>query len=247
MAPRPWDTLIDPSKVPLPPYRAGEFENKPQRQRTSFETQGAARMTDAQIRQILALYYGMAAFSDHCAGTVLTRLRELGLEDNTVVILTADHGDTMGRHRLMSKDYGFYEHAMRIPMIIRAPGRRRGVVHSDPVSGVDVFPTLCDLLELPKPSGLHGQSLLSRWEGKEHDPERPIVAGQGIPGKNRAIMLRTPRYKFTHYDDGGGELYDLDRDPNELDNRIDRPEYADVQARLKRQLEDSEQRYSRRS
>ena len=247
MVPRPYDTLVDPAKLALPPYRTGEFNNKPPRQRKSFETQGASRMSDAQLRQILAVYYGMASYSDYCAGLVLTRLRELSLDVNTVVVLLSDHGDTMGRHRFMSKDYAFYEPAMRIPLIIRAPGRRGGVVQSDPVSGVDVFPTLCDLMELPKPSGLHGQSLTGRWEGKEHDPERSIFAAQGVPGVNRAVMLRTSRYKFTRYDDGGSELYDLDRDPNELDNRVDHPDYSNTAAQLRRQLEEWERRYPSRS
>jgi arylsulfatase A-like enzyme len=118
-------------------------------------------------------------------------------------------------------------------------------VTADPVSGIDVFPTLCDLLDLPKPAGMHGQSLTGRWEGKERDPERTIFAAQGAPGKNRAAMLRTPRYKFTRYDDGGTELYDLAQDPNELDNRVDRAEYADTARRMKNQLDDWEQKYSR--
>jgi arylsulfatase A-like enzyme len=73
IVPRPFDTLIDPAKLALPPYRA-EFANKPNRQRTSFETQGASRMTDAQIRQILGVYHGMCAYSDMAVGRVLNRL-----------------------------------------------------------------------------------------------------------------------------------------------------------------------------
>jgi choline-sulfatase len=246
MVPRPFDTLVDPAKLALPPYRAGEFENKPRRQRQSFETQGASKMTDDQIRRILAVYYGMCAFSDNCIGLVLNRLRELSLDENTVVILVSDHGDTMGRHRFMSKDFGFYEPAMRIPMMVRAPGRRGGVVCSDPVSGIDVFPTLCDLMNLPKPEGIPGQSLVGRWEGKPGDPERAIFAAQGAPGKNRALMLRTPQLKFTRYDDGGRELYDLVRDPDELQNRFDDPSYARPLAELKAQVERWERQYPHR-
>src|SRR5262249_61955896 len=116
----------------------------------------------------------------HAVGSVLTRLEELGLDRNTVVILVSDHGDTMGRHRMMSKDFALYEPAMRIPMILRAPGNRpTGVKCHDPVSGVDVFPTLCDLLSLPKPAGIDGLSLVGRWEGKEPDPNRTIFAAEG--------------------------------------------------------------------
>ena len=246
MVPRPFDTLVDPAGLALPTYRPGEFANKPKRQRESFETQGASRMTDSQIRQILAVYYGMCAFSDHCLGLVLNRLRELNLDDRTVVILVSDHGDTMGRHRFMSKDFAFYEPAVRVPMIIRAPGRHGGVVHTDPVSAIDVFPTLCDLLEMPKPSGVPGQSLVARWDGKPGDPERPIFASQGVPGKNRAVMLRTPQYKFTRFDDGGSELYDLARDPDELDNCIDRADYARPLAELRARVERWERQYPHR-
>jgi iduronate 2-sulfatase len=104
----------------------------------------------------------------------------------------SDHGDTMGRHHFMSKDFAFYEPAMRIPMIIRCPNRKGGMMNSDPVSGIDVFPTLCDLIGLPKPSHIPGQSLVRRWEGEESDPERAIFSAQGTPGKDRAVMLRTP-------------------------------------------------------
>ena len=246
MAPRPFDTLVDPSSLDVPAYRAGEFANKPPRQRQSFETQGASRMTDAQIRQVLALYYGMSAYSDHAIGLVLSRLKELELDERTVVLLVSDHGDTMGRHRFMSKDFAFYEPAVRVPLLIRAPGRRRAIQISDPVSGIDVFPTLCDLMDLSKPDGLPGQSLVARWEGKASDAARPIFAAQGVPGRNRAVMLRTPRYKYTHYDDGGGELYDLERDPNELENRVDDAAYAAECRELIAETAEWERRYPHR-
>ena len=237
MVPRPYDTMFDPEKIALPVFRQGEFSTKPPRQQKSFETQGASKMTDMQIREALALYYGMCAYSDHAAGLVLTRLRELGLDKNTVVILVSDHGDTMGRHRMVSKDFGFYEPAVRIPMVIRAPGNRpRGVMRHDPVSGVDVYPTLCDLMDLPKPKTVDGVSLVGRWEGREAAPKRSILAAQGTAGTNRMAMLRTPEFKFTRYDDGGGELYDLKKDPDELVNRFDDPGYAAVRGRLSREL-----------
>jgi arylsulfatase A-like enzyme len=80
-------------------------------------------------------------------------------------------------------------------------------------------------------------ALVSRWEGKESNADRPIFSAQRTPGKNRAVMLRTPQYKYTRYDDGGSELYDLDRDPDELDNRVDSAEYAQILAQLKGQLD----------
>ncbi len=92
------------------PYRPGEFENKPRRQRQSFETQGASKMTDDQIRRILAVYYGMAAFSDVSVGLVLSRLREFHLDDNTVVILVSGSRRHDGAASLHEQGFqAFYE------------------------------------------------------------------------------------------------------------------------------------------
>jgi arylsulfatase A-like enzyme len=135
----------------------------------------------------------------------------------------------------------FYEPAIRIPLVIRAPGSRpRDTVCSDPVSGVDVFPTLCDLMGLAGPDRVQGQSLLKRWESRESSPARPIFSAQGTPGKNRAMMVRTPEYKYATYDDGGTEFYDLGRDPNELDNRVEDVNYRAIVGKLARQLSDWE-------
>jgi iduronate 2-sulfatase len=97
-------------------------------------------------------------------------------------------------------------------------------VKHDPVSGVDLFPTLCELMSLPAPpKDIDGESLITRWQGRESRPEREIVAGQGTPGSNRARMIRTQRYKYARYDDGGEEFYDLRQDPDELENRVSDP------------------------
>ena len=120
-------------------------------------------------------------------------------------------------------------------------------MNSDPVSGIDVFPTVCDLMGFPKPQDIAGQSLVARWEGKESNPDRVIFSAQGRPGKDRAVMMRTPHYKYTRYDDGGRELYDLERDPNELDNLIDSPTYVKTALQLKEQLDDWERRYPHRA
>src|SRR6516162_3081896 len=98
----------------------------------------------------------------------------------------------------------------------------------------------------PAPASIPGQSLVKRWDGKARNTDRSIFAAQGSPSKNRAVMLRTPRYKLTRFDDGGGELYDLARDPDELNNVIDLSEMAPVKADLQRQLEVWERQYPHR-
>jgi choline-sulfatase len=180
----------------------------------------------------------MCSYSDDALGQVMAKLKALDLERSTAIVLVSDHGDTLGRHRMMSKDFAFSEHAMRTPMIFAAPGESsaglpRGVVQKDPVSGVDVYPTLCEFMGLPAPGPIDGESLVSRWRGDVVRPNREILSGQGVPGKNRARMLRTPKFKSTRYDDGGEELYDLERDSDELENLVVEPKYAKMVAEFR--------------
>jgi arylsulfatase A-like enzyme len=149
-----------------------------------------------------------------------------------VIIYTADHGDCMGQHRIFTKGFGAYEPAMRIPLIIRAPGRlASGQRRSDAVSGVDVLPTMLECLNLPVPAGLHGRSVITP------QTPRPVFAGQNREGIDRIVMVRTDRWKLTRYDEGGGERYDCRGDPAELNNRIDDPSLSAVRADLTAQLE----------
>lgn len=232
MTPRPYDTMFDPDKLALPPYSKTEMETAHARLKSSWHTQGADRMTDRQIRETLALYYGMLALTDSYLGKVLDRIDELGLAKNTIVVYLADHGDTMGKHRMMSKDYAFFEPAVRIPMVFRGPGVAVNKVEQGPASGVDVFPTLTKMLGLAAPKSVHGRAL-----GGQVDPERVVFAAQGREGKDRAVMLRTRRFKLTRYDDGGGEMYDLERDPDELRNVIGDAAYLADRTKLVAMLE----------
>jgi arylsulfatase A-like enzyme len=136
---------------------------------------------------------------------------------------------------------------MRIPRVFRAPGERRRVITiADPVSGIDLFPTLLSLLRLPEVTALHGRSLVPYWEGRQSDPDRPIYAGQGYEGRDRMVMLRTPRFKLTRYDDGGNELHDLQSDPGELTNVYEDSRYKTSLNELSRQLDQWDRSYPHR-
>jgi len=237
VAPPPYDTLYRPSDLPLPPYREGEYDAKPAMQKRIWRETGADRFTDEQIRIILAHYYGLVTYSDMLVGKVLDKLAALGLDEKTVVLYTADHGDMIGTHRMFTKGFAFYEPAIRIPLIIRVPARLPRGARSDAlVSNVDFLPTTLELLGLPPASGLEGRSQVPVWRGSSRGRDA-IFAGEGYEGEDRLVMLRTRQWKLTRYDEGGGELYDLERDPNELHNVIANPKYAAVVRRLTRQLE----------
>ena len=240
--PAPYSSMYKPADLPMPPYRAGEYDEKPRRQKAAWQSQHADELDDAQIRTILAHYYGMISMTDRLVGRLVDRIAQLGLNDNTVVVYTVDHGDTMGHHRMFTKGFAFYEQSMRIPWIARAPGLPRGMRVDAPVSGIDMFPTMLELLGFPAPRGVHGRSLVPLWRGKERTAHEAIFAGQGFEGTTRLTMVRTPEWKFTRYDDGGAELYNLTDDPNELNNLIRRDRHAIVAKKLAEQLEDWDRR-----
>ena len=239
VVPRPYDTLYDPAKLALPAYRAGEYDEKPARQKRTWSTnQHADQLTDEQLKTILAHYYGMVSYTDHLVGQILDRVEALGLTGNTVIVYTADHGDTMGRHRMFTKGFAFYEPAVRVPWIIRTPlPLPRHKIVRQPASGVDILPTLLELLNLPPLTNLHGESMVPHWREDLPVTDRAIFGGQGFEGVDRAVMLRTQRWKLTRYDDGGWELYDRQKDPDELRSLHDDPAHQDIFAELKGRLE----------
>jgi len=90
---------------------------------------------------------------------------------------------------------------------------------------------------LPSPRNIHGRSLAPLWKGSEKSAHAEVFSGDNYEGLDRLVMMRTPEWKLTRYDDGGGELYNLADDPSELDNRIEDPKYAAVVQRLTKRLE----------
>jgi choline-sulfatase len=238
VVPEPYDTMYRPSDLRLPPYRNGEYDSKPAQQRRTWVETGAAELSDDDIRVILAHYLGMVSYTDMLIGRLLDRLSELQLDSNTTVIYMADHGDIMGCHRIFTKGFAFYEPAMRVPLIIRVSGGMPGGKRIDAVvSGIDLLPTMLELLNLPPERSLQGSSLVPLWQGVTQSVHDQVFAGQGFEGYDRLVMMRTPEWKLTRYDEGGGELYDLRKDPHELANLYEETKYASIRGKLTERME----------
>jgi arylsulfatase A-like enzyme len=243
VVPAPFDTMYPAAGLPMPPFRRGEFDRKPPRQKRGWQDQRTDQLSDEQIRTILGHYYGMLSQTDALVGKLIDHVAQLGLDRNTVMVYTADHGDTSGYHRMFTKGFALYEPAMRIPLIMRAPGLPAGVRVSSLASGIDVMPTVLEAMGLRTPSGIHGRSLVPLWKGGSQPIHAEIFSGGNFEGLDRLVMLRTPEWKLTRYDEGGGELYNLADDPSELDNLIGNPKYSAVVQRLTRRLEEWDHDY----
>ncbi|HYZ82663.1 MAG TPA: sulfatase [Solirubrobacteraceae bacterium] len=217
----------------------------------------------AEIRQDVAAYKASARSLDHGIGSVLNTLHETGLDRNTLVICTTDHGLAFPTAKASLLDRG-----IGVMLIMRGPGMPPGVAHDELVSHLDIFPTICELAEIDAPSWLQGRSLV------------PLVSGTEPPGTRSEIFaeltyhaayepqraIRTERFKYVrrfddypypvlaNCDDGPSKdaylargwatrpvarerLHDLFFNPGEGRNSIDDPAYTDVVSDLRSRLE----------
>ena len=168
--PEPYDTLYDPAEVPLPVWREGEMEHKPT-QRQLQQERGYDQVTEAQLRKMVANYYGNISLVDDQVGRVLDVLAQKGLDENTLIAFTSDHGDHLGDHRLLLKSgVTFYDACVRVPFLIRYPAAfPPGAVCDELVESIDLAPTLLDVAGVPVPETMQGRSLVGLAEGEIED------------------------------------------------------------------------------
>lgn len=197
------------------------------------ETAGAR---DAQT--LIGAYYAMIRLIDDQLGRILDALEESGQADNTIIVFTSDHGETLGDHGLILKGCRFYEGLVRVPLIWSWPGHiSQNVVRDDLVELTDIAPTLLDLAGLTPLDRMQGQSLTPTLTSGS-DVDRTGVRSEfydalDLPAHNRATMWRTDRYKLVVYHGTGkGELFDLDVDPWEHRNLWLDPAHAGIKQEL---------------
>ena len=193
---------------------------------------------EAQIRNARHAYYGMISCVDDKLGRLLDVLEETGLDDNTIVVFTSDHGEMLGERGMWLK-MTMFEWAVRVPLVVSFPKRFGARRVAQNVSLVDLLPTLIDLASddrsLEPPDRLDGHSMLRLLESGADDawPDLAIAdfnAG-GAPGPMR--MVRQGRYKYVHLADHPALLFDLGSDPDELCNLAGQAAWHDIEERLR--------------
>jgi arylsulfatase A-like enzyme/Flp pilus assembly protein TadD len=190
-------------------------------------------------------YAGEIAYVDDCFGRVVAKLKELGLYDSTLLVITGDHGEMLGEHGEEYHSFFIYEGAVKVPLVVRRPGQKQGHVVEEPVGLVDIVPTICGLLRVQLPSRVQGVDLTSRLKGgKKAQRGRYYYCESLTPtkyGANSLLGLVQNNWKYiqtTH-----PRLYDLEKDPREENNLASsRPELA---AGLKSQLKSLLEREAR--
>ena len=162
-------------------------------------------------------------------GVVLQTLRETGLDQNTIVVFTSDHGDMDGAHLRIHKSC-FYEESARVPFIIAGPGIKSGVDRQHLVSAsFDLIPTICDFANVKVPTGLAGYSVKPLALGNSESDWREAVYSENGRGR----MVRTARFKYCWYKTGQpcDMLIDMQNDPGEMVNLVGDPKYASIVAK----------------
>ncbi len=156
-------------------------------------------------------FYAMVTHLDENVGKMMRKVRDLGLWERTIWVLTSDHGDYLGDHGIANKSDHPYEGAMRIPLVMAGPGVPRGKRIDELVEIVDVMPTLLEMTGLPLPQGNQGTTLLPVMSGGKG---RDAIYMQGL--NNRIVRSREATYAI--YANGEELLFDLRQDPRQLRN-----------------------------
>lgn len=165
------------------------------------------------------LYAGEIAYTDHCIGQVIDKLKTLKLYDSTLIIITSDHGEMLGEHGENTHDYFVYESAVRVPLIVKSPGIRGGRRISDAVGLVDIMPTVLSLLEIPLSWPVQGQDLRQFLAGNAELPPsylytESLTATEYKCNPLLAVVNWPWKYIYTSKE----ELYHLQDDPEEKNN-----------------------------
>ena len=189
-----------------------------------------AHLTEVEVRQLIAGYYGMVSLVDGYCGMVIDALDRLGIREETVVIWTADHGDQQWEHAMFLK-FNMREASVHVPLVIDAPGIDTGI-RLDLVEHIDLFPTICDLVGADTPDSVQGCSLAASLESGE-----PIGRDAVFSQIGDVKMIRTQTEKLNVYGDESGEYFDLAHDPREFYNRIADPAAAERVVALRERLD----------
>lgn len=251
LVPEPWDTMYDPEELTVPSVVKGEHDSNPphfkltQQKGPDFSPwresgQGLhgfhSHLHDKkELARNIAIYYAMISLMDKYIGRILDKLDELGLTEDTLVVFTTDHGHFIGQHGLVAKGAFHYEDMIKLPFIVRYPGKVPAGERSEAMQSlVDLPTTFLSAAGVDIPRSMTGVDQSDVWFGrKERERDHIIVENRHEPTTIHVKTYVNKRYKITvYYNQDYGELFDLQEDPQEINNLWDKPECAQLKADL---------------
>ena len=214
LPPAPYDTMF-PGKDPSLSFRAC---TRLERDIVTFKR----KISQREQQHLIAEYDGAIAYLDEQMGWLIDQLKERGLYDNTLLIITSDHGEAFGKRNLISHPVSVYQNEIHVPLLIKYPNQHKGEVLQSWASQIDLLPTVLDVLGYQPPDGLYGRNL----QNLDSRQPRQIISSSF----QSALFFDVPRFhrteraifsgpmKFIHSTKGKRELYDLSKDPQETKN-----------------------------
>ena len=250
IVPEPYASMYGPKDVPAANRSEAERHNAHPVYNEFMERRVSRNFSRDEVRdKVIPAYMGLIKQIDDQMGRLFNHLEERGIADQTMIIFTSDHGDYLGDHWLGEKEL-FHDESVRVPLIIHDPSpsadATRGTVNNDLVEAIDIAPTLLNLYGgAAVPHILDGHSLMDTLTGnRKSDPRRYVISEydysyveprQNLDMPSRECWLRMVfdgRFKYVHCERFRPMLYDLQEDPNELQDLGADSNYADVCARL---------------
>ena len=223
------------AKIILPKKVEGDWDDIPKRG-INYVTSVNGKMSIEQQQKAVAAYYASVSFMDEQVGKVLKTLKEEGLEDNTIVIFTSDHGFHLGEHDFWMK-VSLHEESARVPLIIKVPGKKPAVCNSF-VELIDMYPTVAELAGLNYSEHIQGKSLVKTLDNpKQEVRDMAFSVSQG----GRTFLLRTVKWAYIQYDEdakSGIELFNMESDPKQYTNLAYNPEYSEIVDEFQQKLKD---------
>ncbi|MBI61273.1 MAG: sulfatase [Verrucomicrobiales bacterium] len=243
----------NPENLPTPKYKPNEANSKTTYQRLDSEfahsdpnSYHVAAMTDHDKQQVTAAYYAMVDLIDYNVGRMVAALNETEQLNNTIVIFMSDHGEMLGDHGIYLKGPHFYEEAVKVPLIFSWPGQFKTGLKVDGLTElIDITPTLLDAAGLSIPQFIQGKTLLPILSGKANpDHHRNSVFSEYYNAWSHkhsyGTMHRTNSHKMiVYHGTDQGELYDLDKDPDEFNNLWDVEKYSELKTQLLKETFDA--------
>ncbi len=197
-------------------------------------------ITEDDIRRSRRAYFANISYLDDKIGEILEALETTRQADNTIIVFCSDHGDMLGERGLWFK-MCFYDGSARVPLMIAAPHMKPGKI-TNPVSNVDILPTLCDLAQVDMSEIMpwtDGESLIpmAPLEGKPADRSAPVMIEYAAEASYAPLVcLREGKYKFNHCELDPPQLFDLSADPHELNNLAEYQANEKLVARFMRKV-----------
>jgi iduronate 2-sulfatase len=231
VAPEQYFARYPYKKMTLPFVAPDDWSDMPKLaiSRSNSKHYGIDKFPDNQ-RRMWAGYLATVTFMDEQVGRILKTLKELGLDRETAVFFTSDHGYLLGEHHFWQKG-NLREEVTRVPLIVKVPKGMPGT-SSSIVELVDLFPTACEATGLPIPQGVQGKSLLPILGNP-----KTTVKETAFSFVSKGTSMRTSKWAYMKYTDGSEELYDMKKDPKQFDNLAKSTQHAKVLESLRKQFQ----------